>query len=409
MVLKRELKTILRVTMEMMFFATALIGAAALISCGSSISSGSGSGSGDADVTGDDEFAFVTTTNYSDSASYSTINLEDLSTSVNIPSQAGIIESDNTAVYYNNKVYVINRFGFDNITVLNFSDLSTAVNQFSTGNGSNPHDMAFVSDSHAYVSLYEENDILRVDPTVTNGNAIVDRIDLSGFAARYGDPDGIVEAGKMVIVNNYLFVCLQLLDRNNWFSPIAGVNAVLAVIDTTTGQLVDVDTSDPDIDPIVLTGQNPQFMRYDSTLGRIVVSQTGNYGVNDGGIETVDPVTFTAEGFIVDENTLGGDLGDFVIVDGLKGYAVVGFLDAQWNYFNKLVIFDVTTGINLGNLTGDLPFIPSLALDSSKQILVPDRSMTAPGIRIYDSLTDSEVTASPIDVGLPPNTVIVLN
>jgi hypothetical protein len=182
---------------------------------------------------------------------------------------------------------------------------------------------------------------------------------------------------------------------------------VLAVVDTTTDQLVDVNPATADIDAIVLTGQNPQFMQYVAEEGKILVSETGNFGVNDGGIEAVDPRDFIAEGFFVDENDLGGDLGNFVTVDGLKGYAVISFLDANFNFFNKVVIFD-EDGNNLGDLTGDLAFIPSLAVDGSKRILVPDRTLTAPGIRIFDSSSDTEVTASPIDVGLPPNVVIVL-
>ena len=391
--------------MNVVVWVVAFIGIPALISCSSSSSSSSGAGGAVSQPVG--ELAFITTTNFTDSASYSTINLRNNSAAIDLPSVAGAIESDNDAVYYNGRVYIINRLGFDNITVLDVSDLSTAVKQFSTGNGSNPQNMAFVSDSHAYVSLLEENDILRVDPSAAAGSEIVARIDLSGFATLYNDPDGIVEAKSLVIVGKYLFVALQLLDRNNFFNPTPGVNAVLAVIDTTTDQLVDVNPATADVDAIVLSGQNPQFMRYVAEAGKIVVSQTGSFGVNDGGLEAVDPQDFIAEGFFVEGNALGGDLGDFVTVDGLKGYAVISFMDANFNFFNKVVIFD-EDGNNLGDLTDDLPFIPTLAVDSSKRILVPDRTLTAPGIRIYDSFTDTEVTASPIDVGLPPNTVIVL-
>ncbi len=359
------------------------------------------SGGGGAGTQQTGELAFVTTTNFFDSASYSTINLRNNRADEDLPSEAGIIESDNDAVYYNNRVYVINRFNFDNITVLDVSDLSTAIKQFSTGNGSNPQDMAFVSDEQAYVSLLGENDLLRVDPTAANGSEIVSRIDLSGFRDP-NDSDGIVEAKSLVIVGKYLFVALQLLDN---FSPIPGVKAVLAVIDTTDDTLVDADPGAAGVNPITLSGQNPQFMRYVPDLGKIVVSETGSFGDKvDDGIETVDPFTFDAEGFLIDEDDLGGDVGDVVIVDGLKGYVVI--TDA--NFDNKVVIFDVETGDNLGDLTGDLPFIPELAVDGSKRVLVPDRTLTEPGIRIFDSFTDTEVTASPIDVGLPPNTVIVL-
>jgi hypothetical protein len=375
-----------------MYWALLFLGSLALVSCGDSSSSGGlgggGGGGGPTAVPG--EIAFVATTDYT-TGSYSTINLRDLTADVDLPSQVGIIESDSLAVYYNNKVYVINRFGFDNITVLDTADLSTAVAQFSTGNGTNPQDMAFVSDTKAYVSLYGANDLLIVDPTAPPGAEITGTIDLSGFLD--GDADGFVEASPMVIVGTTLFVALQRLDN---FAVVR--DGILAVIDTTTDTLIDVDLGTPGTQGIVLTGRNPIYMDYDGALGRIVVSEVGNYfDQTDGGIETVDPWTFVAEGLIISENDLGSDVGDVVIVDGLKGYVVVGGFDP-----NGVAIFDVATGAKTGDLITNLSFIPGLTLDSSKRLLVPDRTLTNPGIRIYDTFTDQEITTDPIDVGLPP-------
>jgi len=384
-------------------WAFLLFGGLILVSCGGSSSSGGFlGGGGSTAVPG--EIAFVATTDFT-TGSYSTINLRDLTANQDLPSQVGIIESDNWALYHNNKVYVINRFGFDNITVLDTADLSRAVTQFSTGNGTNPQDMAFVSDTKAYVSLLERsNDLLVVDPTAPPGAEITSTIDLSGFLD--GDQDGFVEAGPMAMVGTTLFVALQRLD-----SFVASRPGVLAVIDTTTDTLFDVDPGTPGTQGIVLTGQNPAYMDYDANLGKIVVSEVGNFGVPDGGIETVDPRTFVAEGFMITENDLGDDVGDVIIVDGLKGYAVVGGFAGQ-----GVTVFDVDvdpvtgviTGSNPGDLVTGLPFVPDLALDSAKRLLVPDRDLINPGIRIYDTFTDQEITTDPINVGLPPNAIVNL-
>jgi type IV secretory pathway component VirB8 len=340
--------------------------------------------------------AFTTTTDFT-TGSYSTINLEDFSAAVNLPAQTGIIESDNNAVFFNEKIYVINRFGFDNITLLDTADLTTAIHQFSTGNGTNPQDMAFVSDTKAYVSLLGANDILVVDPTDV-GNEIKSRIDLSGFLDP-ADTDGLLEAGAMVLVRNYLFVALQRLVN---FS--SDLEAFIVVIDTQSETLVDVDPATPGvIDPIVLTGRNPVFMEFEPSLGKIVVSEAGSFfDQTDGGVETVDPSTFQAEGFIIDEGELGGDVGDVALVNGTKGYVVIGgFAD------NGVAIFDVDSGTKLGELAVSASFIPSLALDGRNRLLVADRTLTNPGIRIYDTQTDIEVTTGPIDVGLPPNSILI--
>jgi hypothetical protein len=210
----------------------------------------------------------------------------------------------------------------------------------------------------------------------------------------------------MVIVGDYLFVALQRLDG---FSVVR--DAYIAVIDTKTDALVDVNPGTPEIDPIVLENRNPSFMYYDEVLGLIVVSGTGSYFANDGGIEVVDPSTFQAEGTIIDESTLGADVGAVVIVDGTVGFTVVGGFSA-----NKVVAFDVAVNPGTGEVTGssprDLfssaPWIPNLAVDGSKQLLVPDRTMGAPGMRVFDSLNETEITSSPIDVGLPPYAILVI-
>jgi len=348
------------------------------------------------------ELLFVTTTDFA-TGSYSTVNLRDFSVDADLPSSTGIIEGDNDAVYFNNKVYVINKYGFDNITVLDVSDLSTAVTQFSTGNGTNPQDMAFVSDTKAYVSLLGSNDLLVVDPTASLGNEITGSVDLSVFLGV--DADGVVEASAMEIVGKHLFVALQRLDN---FAVVR--EGVLAVVDMEKDILVDVDTGTQEVDPIVLTGQNPTFMSYDEGLGKIVVSETGSYGIMDGGIEVVDPLSLEAEGFIIEEASLGGDVGAVEIIDNRVGFTVVGGFSP-----NKVVAFDVevdasgtVTGSGSRDVVTDLSFISSLAVDGGKRLLVPDRSFTTPGVRIFDTFTEAEVTASPLDVGLPPNTILIL-
>jgi hypothetical protein len=221
-----------------------------------------------------------------------------------------------------------------------------------------------------------------------------------------GDTDGLVEASPMVVVGKYLFIALQRLDG---FSVVR--DAYIAVIDTDTDTLVDVNPVTPEIDPIVLTGRNPNFMYYDEGLGKIVVSETGSYGMMDGGIEVVDPLSFEAEGFIIDEAALGDDAGPVVMVDNVIGFVVVGGF-----FSNKVVAFDVAVDPGTGAVTvsnprdlfSNSPFIPSLAVDDTKRLLVPDRTLASPGVRIFDSFTEVEVTASPLDVGLPPNTVMVI-
>ncbi len=368
-----------------MFLAAACL---LLAGCGES------SGGSDAAAPALPGTAFVATTDYS-TGGYATIDLDTLAAKTFQGN--GIVEGDNAVTAYGGRIYVINRMGFDNITVLDPSDLTAPVVQFSTGNGTNPHAMAFASDAKAYVSLYGADYLLSVNPSTGEE---VGRVDLSGFA----DADGLPEASAMAIVGGKLFVALQRLDRGNWFAPTEA--SYLVVIDTATDQIVDVDPSTPGTtDPIVLTGTNPQFMVYDETLGKIVVSETGSYGAQDGGLETVDPATYKAEGFLVTEGDLGGDVGALAVAGGSKAYVVV--TDSSWA--NDVAVVERIGGSwqKQGTLGLSGAFIPSLALDGRGRLLAPDRDTTSPGVRIYDTATDEEVAGSPVDVGLPPNAIAV--
>ncbi len=349
--------------------------------------------------------AFVPTTDFT-TGSYSMVNLRDGSVRVNLPAAPGIVESDNTAVYFNQRVYVINRFGFDSVTVLALADLTTAIKQFSTGNGSNPQDMAFVRDDLAYVSLLGSNDLLVVDPTAVAGAEITDRIDLAPLLDP-GDTDGLIEASAMALAGRYLFVALQNLDNFAVTRP-----GTLAVIDTTDNTLVDTDPAVDGLQGIGLAGSNPVALSYVPEIGQLLVSTSGAFGVSDGGVERVDPYTLSGGGFLLTGDELGGgDFGDVAAVNGGKAYLVSGGFDA-----NDVKIFDLqldpasgaVSAANPRNIGLSLPFIPGLALDDGGRLLIPDRTLTAPGLRLFDTVADTEITAAPIDVGLPPNTPVVV-
>lgn len=376
--LKRNYFLVLGLTMLM---------AMTLTGCGDSDSSSNSADTGD-------NVAFVLTTDYT-SGNFSTVDLDTMTASTNLGA-TGMAESDNAGATYNGRIYIINRGTPSNITVLDKEAPGVALNQFSTGNGTNPYAMAFNSDTEAYVCLYGSNDLLVVDPTATT-DQITQRIDLSAFMAA-GDTDGFVEAGAMIKVNDYLFVALQR--QNNYAVE---NDALLVVIDTTTNTLVDTDASTPDVvDAIALTGRNPQFMFYDETSGKIFVSETGGYGATDGGVETVDPTAFEAEGFIIDESDLGGDVGAIAVSNG-TGYIVVA---GTWPN-NTIMTFDAASGAQGDDLLVNGAFIPSITLDDQGRLFVPDRTTTAPGVLIYDTADNTEITTGAIDVGLPPNVILV--
>ena len=178
------------------------------------------------------------------------------------------VHSDADARFYEGLVYVVNHLYGDNIQVLDPEQGFATVRQFSVGPGSNPQDIAFASAERAYVTRYESVWLLEVDPTT---GAVSDSIDLSQFA----DPDGLPEMAGMALVDGLLFVAVQRIDRALYWTPVPP--SYLAVIDTATNELLDVDPGAPGTQAIELTGTNPYTeILVDDAEGIIYVGESGH-------------------------------------------------------------------------------------------------------------------------------------
>ncbi len=320
------------------------------------------------------EIAFVLTTN-GVNGTFSTINLDDRGVT---PSVAPV-GRDPQARLFNGFVYVINRAPQNNIQVLDPQNNFVTVRQFITGANSNPHDIAFVSAEKAYVTRYDQQTLLVLNPLTER---FLNEIDLSPFA----DADGIPDMDQMVIVGNRLYVSLQRINRNNFFPTDV---SLLVVIDTLTDRI---------IESIELTGTNPVTqLVFDQANNRILVGEAGDPFLLDGGIDVIDVATNQATGFLIREVTLGGDLSAFVLLSEEKGYAVVG------QNVSSLVAFSPRTGGFLGTLLTTPEFsLAALAVNDRNELFVGDRDSFTPGIRIFNTTTDREITVLPMNVGFPP-------
>jgi len=338
-----------------------------------------------------DRLAFVALTDFQ-TGSFGTLTL-DTPRTITPASPQRTINSDAAARASGGRVYIVNRFQADNIQTLDPSRDFATVSQCSTGNGSNPHDIALVSSTKGYVTRYGFTTLLIVNPSVGADCAgfTLGSVDLSQFA----DADGIPEMDQMAIVNGKLYVSLQRLNRNDAFAP-AGPG-MIAIIDTATDKVGG---------QITLSGENP-FGETKGLIvdnGTLVIGEAGRLGVNDGGIERVDFTTGMAEGFFITEADLGGDLNDFVLVSDHLGYAITAGND----FSNSLVAFDPTTHSVTKTLLSAGSFLSDIELDDRDELFVADRSITKPGVRIFRASDGSEITHAPLDLGLPPFDILFL-
>jgi len=320
------------------------------------------------------------------------LSFADLATREVTPDVA-MVGSDAVLRYSGGLLYVVNRFGGDNIQVIDPATFTT-LRQFSVGNGTNPQDIVFISPTKAYVSRYGSASLLVVDPSDANGLP-QSTISLAGFA----DSDGIPEMARMIKVGRYVFVACQRLTNFAASNP-----SLVVVIDSQTDQVVDVDPITPGVQAITLTLRNPvTTFDYDRVNGRLWIGCAGDFGVLDGGVEVINPYTFADEGVRVTEATLGGDINDVVWQSATHAYALVG--DGS---VNRLVSWNPTTGAKIATVfTANGGFsLPDMELNDRGELWVcknpnPATPTDPAGLLVF-SIANEALLAGPLDTGLPP-------
>lgn len=342
---------------------------------------GCGAGNGSNGEVGGRNKALVITTDYQD-GSFSLIDLEDWSTHTGIRR----IHPDAVCRYdpLTRTPFVISRLGADAVEVLDPEDGWSVANEYSVGSGSNPQDMAVVSAERAYVLRYAETGLLTVHPTLGSELGTVD-------LGQYADGDGVPEAAWALVHGDEVFVALQRLTD---FVP--ADYSSLVVLDAASGE--------PKRE-IRLSAADPFApLRYVPGLDRIAVVETGLVGELDGGLELLAPDAEGPAGLAVTEQQLGGDLMDAVVADEHHAYAVIAVEQQDKQMSTTLVGFNPATGESVTVLDEAEEFDHSfLSLEpGGERLWVTLRTRSTPGVRVYSTADGSELTAAPIDTGLPP-------
>lgn len=304
------------------------------------------------------------------------------------------IHTDAVVRWYDGKVYVVNRAGMDNIQVLDPALNYAVVGNHSTGNGSNPYDIVFVSPTRAYVPRYNETRLLIMNPA---SGAHLGTIDLAGFA----DADGIPEMARAIRVQRYLFVAVQRLDRNNFYAPTDSSQVV--VIDTQTDLVVDVDPASAGTQGIVLPVQNPiTDFGFDRAATRLLIGCSGALGALDGGVAMVDPVFFQSLGLAIGEAALGGEIADVEWMSPARSFAIVS--DPGFN--TSLVSWSDVTNQVTGTVSAPGGYsLTDCAVNDLGELYVCNSNLVgAYGLYVYRA-SDGAFLAGPLDTGLPPYTI----
>lgn len=292
-------------------------------------------------------------------------------------------------------VYIINRFFFDNIQSLDPANHFLTALQFSTGNGSNPHDLIEVDPNRLYITRYEPpyNDILIAG---REDGQPIGFIELSDFAT---NSSSTPRADGMTMAEGRVLVSLQNIDSSfREYGP-----GIIAVIDPNTDTVAHT---------IKLAGRNP-FGRpaLDETTGDLFYAMAGVFQgtlsrVLSGGIEVVDPVSLTTRGLLVDDDDLGGNLSGVAVAPegfGRIAYCIVTMATGM----NQVRMFNPDSGVIApGVIYQSSSFLPEIVSDGDGYIIIAEHDINDPRLVVI-SASSGQIVATP-GISLPPFSVAIL-
>lgn len=238
----------------------------------------------------------------------------------------------------------------DNVQIVDLNDQYSTIAQFSTGNGTNPHDVV-VSGNSAFITLYNPSaDENNTDPQGNPGDVIEMDLTTGEILNRYSfyddlndDGDLNANAHEMILVGSTLYVLVQDLESNTLQATSPGL---LGMIDIENHQVLGV---------ITLRGRNPVSMAINTDQDQIAIVHMatydfslGNFDTDEpyGGIEIVDLATQSSLAFFDDED-FGGYL-ERIKSDDENYYVTVSEFDVEtFSYSSQLIRFAQNTTSSL--------------------------------------------------------------
>lgn len=308
---------------------------------------------------------------------FSTVDLEAGTVTAN--ALAGVAGGDPFVRRLGDEVLIINRDSGENITILGGNPLAL-VDQFGTGGGSNPQDVA-VAGGKLYVPALG-----------TAGVVVIDRATRATRTITIaGDPDGQPDCMSAYAVDGKVYVACGLLD--NFAATRPGLVAVIDVATDTVATTFELPARNPigllarggaALGGDLLLGTAPSFTDYSSgCVVRIAVGASPR-----------------ANGCLISNQDLGG-LANHVEVDpddGTPWIAVTGYAGPGFdNPFGRLRAIDPATGVARAAVSPSDQRIDDVAACGGGYLLAADGA--AGGVRIWKD--GVERTTAALEIGRP--------
>jgi hypothetical protein len=297
----------------------------------------------------------------------------------------GAVLEDPMVRAFGDELFVVNRAGGNNVTILDAKTFGV-VEQIGTGAGSNPQDVAVIG-SKLYVPAFGTPGVV----VLTRGSSAAPMlIDLSAV-----DPDGLPDCISAFAVGTDVYVACEILDET--FT--ARGPGLIAVIDSTNNTLKSM-TAMRSANPFGVFERMP-----DANGGALVIGTVPAFGdPSQGCVEKITPgPTPTADGCIVTNQQLGSNAGRIAFQE-------VGGMTLMWMVVSsfgpngeegKLRAYDLGTNMLWdGSITPPTQIAGDIAPCPDGKIVVADKTMAAPGLRVYE--VTLEKTSAALPIGLAP-------
>ncbi len=298
---------------------------------------------------------------------------------VTVNAVAGVVGGDPAIRQIGDRLFILDRFGGDSVTVLD-RDLSV-IGQVSTGAGSNPQDVAVIGDT-LYVAAWDAGGVLVIDLADIAGG-IVREIDLSDLDSE----DQVPDCNSLAAVGSKLLVTCQIIDRST-FAPRG--NGKLAVIDTSDDSIettLDLDASNP-------------FAQLESLPSGDVAFSTAPGALFGGSNDTgcLERVSMTGTPSMMPCLSSNMDLAAYpadVLAVGESIYFVnvASFTESDIRVFTDGSVAEAGLAPLGSNLAG-------LAACPTGHLVVADNSDGARGLRVFDAEL-APASEDVLDVGWP--------
>ena len=316
----------------------------------------------------------------------SRLTIEELAMSQNLV--PGAVLGDPVLRSYGGKVYVVNRFGSNNITILDGATLALE-DQISTGANSNPQDVAVVGNK-LYVPAMGTAGVV----VITRGSPTTKTIDLSSLDTM-GMNDGKPDCVSAYAVGTRVFVACGVLDNYN-----ATENGKIAVIDTATDTMTTSLTMSYK-NPYGFFVQAPASSTYVGDLLIPTAPSFSNFAT--GCIQRISTGATPAVSCGVTNAQLAGFANKLAVSDS-NLYLAVGTYDMSFsNPTGTLKSLDLATGMLApAPLSKSSELIVDVAACPGGQVVATDQTLNAGGLRVWGS--GSERTTDALSIGMPPTT-----